>query len=50
LGVGLTTPPLKNITVTKTLKELMEEDHGGSQDPHSVLAPVKKIPYIIPGC
>jgi hypothetical protein len=41
LGVGLTTPTPEKSTVRKP-QELMEEDHGGGQDPRRVIAPVKK--------
>jgi hypothetical protein len=41
VGRGANSPIPENVTVTKP-PELMEEDHGGGQDPHRVVAPVKK--------
>jgi hypothetical protein len=43
LGIrrGANDPTLEKSTVTKPPQH-MEEDHGGSQDPHRVVAPVKK--------
>jgi hypothetical protein len=39
--VGLTTPLLKESTARKS-SEPMEENHGGGQNPHRVVAPLKK--------
>jgi hypothetical protein len=39
--VGLTTPPGKKYTITKS-PEPIEDDHGGGEDPHRVVEPVRK--------
>jgi hypothetical protein len=41
VGRGANNPTPEKSTVTKP-PEPMEEDHGGGQDPHRVLAPVRK--------
>jgi hypothetical protein len=41
LGEGLTALTPEKSTATKP-PEPMEEDHGGGQDPHRVVAPTKK--------
>jgi hypothetical protein len=41
VGLGANNPTPEKITVKKP-PEPVEEDHGGCQDPHKVIAPVKE--------
>jgi hypothetical protein len=42
MDVGLTNPLRKDILL-RNPPESVEEDHRGGQDPHRVVAPVKKM-------
>jgi hypothetical protein len=48
LGVGRGVKnPIPEISAATKFSELMEEDHGGAQDPHRVVAPAKKRYFVV---